>query len=250
MNTILSIDLDILFSPYIGIYNDEIKNDLSCNEIWDNIKQRMDDTQFIVNQSYLNTIKTILNFYKKQVNKIYIGFDHSSILTAIQKEKHLFTIPYSFILYNIDYHHDIFYTDHQAYKIQHTIDIDCGDWVGFLTYHDFISQYHWYYGIGSSISEKRLTDLNHQAYPNMVKFLFNETFPQDLNIDLLFISISPQWIPIHQYEIIKNIIIQLPQEKIIFLDTPYTINKEEKEFLSLHKQSSLNYFNFLYNNKD
>jgi len=35
MNTILSIDLDILFSPNVGIYNKDIYDNKSTDFLWD-----------------------------------------------------------------------------------------------------------------------------------------------------------------------------------------------------------------------
>ncbi len=243
MNTILSIDLDILFSPYIGIYNNFIL-DYEIQNIWDKIKDQCDISLFTYNQDYFNVIKQILSIYQKQVDKIYIGFDHSSILTAIEDKKNNFTLPYEFTIYNIDYHHDIFYGDRQSEEIKKNI-INCGDWVGFLTYNKLLIYYYWYYGIGSSLSEKELIKINNEAYPSMVKQFFNNNFDLDLKIDLLFISISPQWIPPDQYQIIKDLLLTLPKEKIKFLEDPYLY----KNFLSIQKSKlyNISYFDFLKN---
>ena len=246
MNTILSIDLDILFTPYIGIYNDYIDCKKSCNQNWKDIKEKFFINNISINQEYLTILNNILKIYSEKVNTIYVGFDHSSILTAIEKEKNNFKLPYSFIIHNIDFHHDIFYGQYQSDDIKYFNIANCGDWVGFLAYNNFLTQYYWYYGIGSVFDERMLKKDNQKAIPSFLNKEFNKDFSLYLNIDLLFISISPQWIPISQYSYIKDILLKLPQEKIHFFNEPYFVGSEEKNFLTVKKKpSSLIYFDFL-----
>jgi len=113
MNTILSIDLDILFSPYVGIYNKDIFNDKSLEYLWQSLSKTYNIWDFKINEEFLLYIKNILKVYIPQVKTIYIGNDHSSILSAIELEKNNFNIPYLFDIYNIDYHHDVVYNDNQ-----------------------------------------------------------------------------------------------------------------------------------------
>ena len=251
MNTILSIDLDILLDPYIGIYSDFIDCKKSCNQNWKEINDKFSLKNVHVNEEYLTILKQILKVYTEKINTIYIGFDHSSILSAIEKEKNNFKMPYNFIIHNIDFHHDIFYGQQQSDEIKFLNIANCGDWVGFLTYNNFLTQYYWYYGVGSCFDEKRLMRDNQKAVPSLLNTQFDKDFSLYLNIDLLFISISPQWIPIDQYSVIKEILLELPQEKICFFENPYFISSEEKNFLTIKKQtSSLNCFDFLQKFKD
>lgn len=246
MNNILSIDLDILLSPYVGIYNNAVNTSGSCHWIWHTIDSIFETKYFTINQSYQEKLKTILNYYSKQVNKIYIGFDHSSILTAIENEKEKFKTPYKFDIYNIDYHHDIFYSDTQEKDITAMGIAGCGNWVGFLTYHNFVNHYCWYNGIGSNFEIEKMVEINKNLIPHMEKHLFDEEFEYPSNVDVLFISISPQWIPLQQYDNIKQFLLQLPQEKIEFIQEPFFNSIEEKNFLSYRKPpSELRIFNFL-----
>lgn len=87
MNTILSIDLDILFSPYVGIYDKITYNDKPLEFLWDSIGKTYNIWDFRINEKYYDNIKKILNNYIPQVSTIYIGNDHSSILNAIELEK-------------------------------------------------------------------------------------------------------------------------------------------------------------------
>lgn len=242
MNTILSIDLDILFSPYVGIYNHYIFNDKPLEYLWSSISQELNIEDFQINENYLNYIKNILNNYIPFIDTIYIGKDHSSILQAIEDNKNNFTKPYNFIIHNIDYHHDIVYGDNQQDKVIRCGIADCGDWVGYLNYYKMIFKYYWYRGIGSEYNKGIIP--YSELTPNMDKQIFNKNFPLDLNIDLLFISMSFPWIPNCYYSKIKDLILELPQEKIKYYKYPFFINEDKPNFLLLKGDKCNDYFNF------
>ena len=98
MDSILSIDLDIVFSPYVEIYNTAI----SREESWEELSKKYDINSFIPNSEYISIIAKILNKFEPLVKQIYISNCHHDILKYIQNDIN--------IIYNIDYHHDICYT--------------------------------------------------------------------------------------------------------------------------------------------
>ena len=62
MNTILSIDLDILFSPYVGIYNKDVFNDKPLEFLWsESMSKHYNIWDFKINEEYIKIIKNILN---------------------------------------------------------------------------------------------------------------------------------------------------------------------------------------------
>ena len=246
MNTILSIDLDILFSPYTGIYNNQINNCYNCEKIWNGIEQSYTISDFTPNLEYCEIILNLFQNYSSQINTIYIGQDHSSILTAIELEKNNFQQPYNFNLYNIDYHHDIGY-EKQAIEDIKNNRINCGNWVGFLNYYKFLNQYFWLEGLGTHFDQFILTnDLKELLPSNFERKIFDKDFPLDLNIDLLYITFSPPWIPPKYYEIIAIILKELDQNKIKYLPTGYQEGNLKKPFLSLPGEKGYEIFNFLY----
>ena len=246
MNTILSIDLDILFAPYIGIYNRLIKNGYNCQQIWDGVEQEYTITDFIPNLDYCKVILNILQYYTLKINKVYIGQDHSSILTALELEKAQFQLPYIFNLYNIDFHHDIGYGDQNLIKDIKNGRVNCGSWVGYLNYYNFLNTYYWYDGIGSQFDNYRLSnDLNELLPKNLNRQLLNDNFPMDLNIDLLYITFSPPWIPPQYYDVIKEILKLIDKNKIKYLPNAYQEGNLKKPFLSLEGEKGYEVFNFL-----
>lgn len=126
----------------------------------------------------------------------------------------------------------------------------CSNWVGFLTINNFISDYYWYYGQGSCYNQIMLEKECLKAVPKIFTIPFQD-IQINLDIDILFISISPNWIPPQFYSLIKKIIEIIPIEKRYYLPYPYFIGNEEKDFLTLHRESTYNYFNdFLKGSKD
>lgn len=83
MDTILSIDLDILMSPYCGIYNELVNPDEDRQYNWHKIEEIIDVSDFTINQEYKKIIQNIINKYSMEVDTIYVGYDHSTILNAI-----------------------------------------------------------------------------------------------------------------------------------------------------------------------
>lgn len=246
MNTILSIDLDILFAPYIGIYNNLIKNNYNCEEIWESINQIYTITDFIPNLEYCKIIIAILQYYSEKIDKIYIGQDHSSILTAIELEKKQLDSPYKFNLYNIDFHHDIGYGDIKLVEDIQEGRVNCGSWVGYLNYFHFLNNYYWYDACGSQFDNYKMSNDFKELLPNnFERKLLSNNFPINLNIDLLYIAISPPWIPVCYYDIIKEILKTINKNKIKYLPNAYQEGNLKKPFLSLEGEKGYEVFNFL-----
>ena len=205
MNSILSIDLDIIFSPYVEKYNTAV----SRGKTWEDIAQEYDIKTFVPNLEYILIIQKLLKKFAPLVDKIYISDCHHDILKCIQDEIN--------IIYNIDYHHDICYGPDDYMAIQNNIST-IGNWVGFLQYYSTIIFYYWYCGHGSVI-ENNFYQNYPLVIPKQIKkdYLENINFNSILNPDLIFISISSPWIPPNNKNIINDILKLIPEEKkVIF----------------------------------
>lgn len=242
MNNILSIDLDILFSPYIGIYNNMINNFTSIELNWHIINDAYNLEDFKPYPLYIDLITKIINKYKDK--KFYIGLNHSSILTAIENSKFFLQQPYKFNLYNIDYHHDIFYGDDQVKMLKQCNTANCGNWVGFLNQNHFINIYYWFKGLGSFFNPTALQESYPEAIPEKIytKIFDESTIDELIDIDLIFISISPEWIPINYYDTLFSILDNIPKDKIEYIEYPFFIGYEGRNFLNIKRESSFNEF--------
>lgn len=233
MDTIISIDMDIVMSPYCGIYNNLVNPSIDRQYNWESIIQNEFNTQeFILNQEYYDQIIDIIKHYAPKVDKIYIGYDHSTILRAIELEKENLDKNYRFNLYNIDYHHDVSYAESQDKMIIDSKFAVCANWVGFLNYYNCLNSYSWYKGIGSNKILSENKEIN--PMPMFIHTL-NNNFPYGLeNVKILYITLSMPWIPLHLtnelglsfIEKIKNI------KDIYYLDGSYSLNNNRLHFLN------------------
>lgn len=231
MNNILSIDLDILFSPGLGLCHD-FPDKMPREIFWENVYKDFDKEFFNYNKEYYNALKKIVEHYTNKVEKIYIGKDHSSIIEALDLEKKHF-LNYSFDIYNIDFHHDIGYSINDEEEVVHNFVCNCGNWVGLLNHSGYINKYSWYYGYGSVYKTNVLDDNRNPLTPrNMNKKEFSNSFPENLDLKMLYITYSPLWIPLGQENIIKEIISLIPKEKRVYLNEAYYSISTRKNFLN------------------
>lgn len=229
MDTILSIDLDILMSPYCGIYNELVNPDEDRQYNWHKIEKIIDVSDFTINQEYKEIIQNIINKYSMEVDTIYVGYDHSTILNAIQMEKNNLNSDYKFDLYNIDYHHDIYYDDYQKEMIIEQDFACCGNWVGFLAYKNYLNSYYWIKGVGSAYDKDYIKYNDIYIEPN----INNLTDKLELNnLKILYIACSYPWFPLNCSQELGDFLLNLPQEKIIYLDGQYSNNHDRKIFLN------------------
>lgn len=249
MNTILSIDLDILFSPYIGIYNSLIQGLPSHELTWEFLDTQYNQASFFPNKEYYEILEKIIRYYSLQVNEVYIGEDHSSILTAIEHNKDIFTNPYQFNIYNIDFHHDITYQEKECVNNFDKKLSNCSDWVGFLNYHNFLNTYHWWHAPSSSFDKKLFNEEFINVMPkNFYEYDLENNFPLDLNIDMLYITFSTPWIPPCYYFVIKELLINnIKKEKMKYLPYSFIPGGFIKPFLNLSGNKSYEEFSFLIN---
>ena len=232
MYNIISIDLDILTSPCGSAYKDLISNYYNREYNFSNISNFIDIDKLPFNQQIYQKIWQIIQYYEQQVDVVYLGFDHSSILNAIEKEKNKFNNDYRFNIYNIDFHHDIVYGTNDEEQIVNSNICNCGNWIGYLNFNNYIKNYVWYKGIDSFFDREKLTDIKNPFCPKKLKVEDDlNNFPLDLNITILYITFSPSWVPIN----FDNKIIQLLnniQKPIYYYPGPFFSNYQQVDFLN------------------
>lgn len=184
METILSIDLDIIMSPCIELYNDS-------DETWEQKFIRHPHLRVLTLDAHLYYIlvqyllKIIPNI---PLENIYFIAQHNQIVNYIKKD-----IPTSII--NIDHHHDWAYLRKDIEeKITQKNQLNCGNWLKFLIDNSYdIKSYKW-------IHDGNAREAPLDSHSNILKNYQSTTLTNlsDLpveNIDKVILCLSPEFIP-------------------------------------------------------
>lgn len=182
METIITIDFDIIMWPSIELYNNFINGDIDNMR---NITQQMPLLNYA--NADLELYKKLTNYLLKlkeqNVNFVFIN-SHEQILNEISNKCNLI---------NIDHHHDL------GYGISQWKDkiIACGNWAYWAIQKDLIKSYIWLHDPMStkisidenySISEKASISTNIIMEMKLNEFIIPSK---------IIICSSYSWIPIH-----------------------------------------------------
>lgn len=179
MKKILSIDLDIIMSPCIQLYNNY------ATDNWDRLCGHFEILKFAKPDlvHYRKLIDMIVKFTKTlQKENIHFIKSHEMIV------HHIDELNDTICLINIDHHHDIAYDKKDVENKVETL--NCGNWVKYLFERDKIESYTW-------IRNEDSTDYEDESF-KFVPLQMMEINLDSLDApDELFICLSPQWIPPH-----------------------------------------------------
>lgn len=203
---IVTVDFDIVMHRSLNIYNDLVDDDTTIQVILNDNK----DAHFVPNSDlYLYNYLTnfVLKCAKKLTSDKIIFIDsHEEVLQffetgGVKPEE-------SFNVFNVDFHHDIAYSEEDMTGILQ--EADCGNWVKYLFNHyTNFNQYVWINteesgdadnpSFGTYINKKVITyDIKKYNLDALVK-----------SVDVLYLCRSDPWVPAEEqqlYESWKDII--------------------------------------------
>lgn len=171
MKNILTIDFDIIMEPSISLYNNQVPgtdwNYLSSTNSYGSI--------LIGNYNTYNKLTNYLLYLTKKLSKeqIHIIFDHDDVIQFLNPEE-------SYIVTNIDHHHDCGYKQPEESK---TETLNCGNWVKYVPN---LVKYFWVKNPNSSLhptEEIQTADINDMNLNNLTI------------CDELFLCFSIPWVP-------------------------------------------------------
>jgi len=168
---ILSIDLDAFWGGPESIYVNKHKSLIQNSE------------------SIINNLRSIKTKEKKY------GIDHNELLLLIDK------YPKSkFNIYNFDAHHDIYALNYNIWLNPLNIRgkmVDIGNMFFQLIREEKILKYNWIVNDNESISnlKKNVSQNIGNGYISNVEILPILEFKSEMQFEILFVSISPEWIP-------------------------------------------------------
>ncbi|MBO7079355.1 MAG: hypothetical protein J6W64_06050 [Bacilli bacterium] len=177
MNTVVTIDFDIIMAPSINLYNSIVPastwNDLEKNPYFKLLK--IDAIHY---QKIFNYIFYCIQYLPKE--NIHFIEDHGQAVRYINKKCDLI---------NIDHHHDLGYGE----DIEKQECPTCANWVYYLEKNNLLNTYTWIHNDNSEeIPPDRKEKMNFYIYsPNLYNFdLENLEVP-----DELIICLSEPWTP-------------------------------------------------------
>jgi hypothetical protein len=220
---VLSIDIDYIMGPTIGLYSD-IGWDESSGYRWEKFFSETEYTESDLHMDTGNLLFCYETFVKalcKSDCEVLFSYDHDNILYSLSNHNNLDII-------NIDHHADIIYPKvydnetsilnslKEQYKLVSKYNkVSEGTWVAWLRSKNKINSYTW---IGNKSGFDLLYDCEKNYHSGLIprfKMVTKEEYSiEDYRFDHIFVCLSPQYIPkIHwhyftmfliAYEQIKN----------------------------------------------
>jgi len=195
---VLTIDLDYIMEPCIGLYND-LHYDQNPQTRWRSLfeKTAFTSNMFEINISNLMYCYNVFLKSIKNCEYVAFGYTHDDILHYIDDFKDIDLI-------NIDHHCDFlqgcFTEEYQQNapqkEIAEIIDsnrVNEGNWVAYLNCKNVLNSYTWIGNENSAIKwSNPFTASMIKNFTNLEKENYNFT---DYNFDHIFVCLSPQYIP-------------------------------------------------------
>ena len=190
---ILSIDLDIIMHPCIQQYNDDVEGDDNPIDLWIALENeyKLDDYNLLkYDSNIILEITKLLKYNKDKGKKIYYIQEHQEIVDILQKSPTYQNDQYH--IYNIDFHHDLWYQEEDFDDILKHNEYTCANWAGYLFLKKKLKSFTW-------LKAPNSDDLEIKPYGSniQINYLTLGDFYKlyDLNFDEIFFCLSPQWIP-------------------------------------------------------
>ena len=158
-------------------------------------------------KSIIKEEDTIIKHLRKiKAKEIFYGIDHNKILMYLDQYPKC-----KYNIYNYDAHHDLYALNYKIWLNPLNIrgkNIDIGNMFFQLIREEKIANYIWlindYFEINSC--KKSIRDNIGQGYMSNIKVYPIYDLKVEIEFDILFISISPEWIPKDKMEWIINTI--------------------------------------------
>lgn len=200
---ILSIDFDIIMYPCITLYNGEIDGDDNPIESWRQLEEEYgfeSYNMFTYDTKVLKELAKIITYNRKQNKPIYYITEHQQIVDKLKKDKDYDASQYN--IYNIDFHHDLWYNDTDIIQIVEDDDYHCGCWIGYLYLKKKLTSLTWLKAPNSDMPEIK-TYSNDLQFNTLRIREFEDLY--EIDFDEVYFCLSPQWVP-QKYKILYDLI--------------------------------------------
>lgn len=202
---ILSIDFDIIMHLSINLYNIYVEEADDPEELWKELEEEYEYEKYNLLKYDKEVLINIIKLLKANLNKpIHFIQNHEEIVDLLKETENYENTQYD--IYNIDFHHDIWYNKQDFYYINKHDEYNCANWIGYLFLKKKLSSITW-------LKAPKSISPNFASYElkNKLTELTLKNFNQlkDIDFDEVYFCLSPQWIPPRYrifYQIIKELL--------------------------------------------
>jgi len=234
---VLSIDLDWIIDDHIfrerAFHNNAM---VRWDAFYNTTRYKKEDLPYDSNR--LDFVKKVFSESIKHCDNVKFGYDHDAILYHIEDYE-------SIDLINIDEHDDVLMCDFDFYKssqrsfeqeydmMVHYDLVNEGNWIGWLHAKKKLKSLVWIANKYSLVGKKKqfvadlIEDYEYVDYPGYVI--------EDFKFDHIFVCLSPQYIPIQHWDVLKWFMDTYEQHSGTKVD-PRDWDNKKFEIEYLHRQ--------------
>lgn len=208
---ILTVDFDIIMDPCIKLYNKDINAHENDRVIWESLERMYNiDKHLSYDSNILLGIERVMLLALLNGATFKAIRNHDEILEdddfkMWNEQNCLFDIT------NVDYHHDLGYTEEGEARALDQDVYDCTDWAGYLYHRGKLGRYDWVKAKSSDIPPKDVFkhSLVIQRFNDFIQQYTgdNGNPPKEVCFfDKVYFALSPQWVPYkyhHLYHMIR-----------------------------------------------
>lgn len=210
MRKILSIDFDIIMYPCIKLYNDKVSGDANPTQLWEYLDMEHDIQEFICyDAKTLLSLAVLIKTAMRNGAKLHLITEHQEIVDKLKADENY--DEETFIISNIDFHHDIWYRPEDKNMLVTFEEYNCSNWLGLLYLHNKTEGIHWIKAANSPM----FADPDHNpseiftSVTNLSEFMANT----DYEFDDIYFCLSPQWVP-YKFHHLYTLITALVEEEV------------------------------------
>lgn len=196
---ILSIDFDIICYPCIRLYNHMVHGAESPVVTWNSLNESIDIQNALSYDS--NTLLDIAKLIRKNVQsgaKLRLIEEHQHLVDALKLDENYSDTTYD--IYNIDFHHDLWYHKEDLTNMVDFDDYTCANWLGYLLLKGKTNSVHW---LKAPNSDMPTPFISEDPFTSILKIRDFDKIEEEF--DEIYFCFSPQWTP-HQYRVFYKLI--------------------------------------------
>ena len=239
VKNVLSIDIDYVMAPCIQLYNNWVGRILEALEheygsaetgyyglhledFWTWMNDDLCCERFyLFDNTKFEEISNLLSLKAKDIsdNNIYFAKEHDAILTFLCSDED--KKDYVYNIYNVDHHHDIYYSDEARDKIERYASAGLAEWCWYLYDFGKLKNYYWISNDESKYPNESIKDFSEF---NTIHDIDKVSKLKDINFDYIFVCKSEYYVPMKYhflFDTLKKKVEEIKNTKLLFDNQSY-----------------------------